>query len=621
MRVNGRAARAARSRDERGAVAVMVGFLSVVLFVVAAFTVDLGQAYVAKRSVQTSVDFAALAGAGPAGDNLPATASGTCWYGVKAAATDAAIKDTAAYLDENQVWSTTVAPSALVDCNLANGEASYGRFVKDSAGFHLVAKNTQLSVIAPQRQVDFAFGRVAGVNGVDVNAQATVEIKSPKIRTLPFYAFSGCDYGAQTIAQPTNGHSADVIMLSHPSDSNAATFTQSTATTPNPATDPFSNPATVPLNVTDPNDIITINGSNLGSVTDVGFFESGVATAGPEPQVVSIGSTVSHSATQIKLHLPSVVASTQTVWYIRVKIGSSWSQATHTQGSDMILDALPLQVGSPTLTCGQGSSAGNFGTLKLTNSQGPSGQSDNIAYNIAVGLEHPVTTYPSTPSSPPPDLCTSGSVAPSRLLWPHDPTNCVDTKTGLDLDAAQAGFLDGIAGKPGRLQDVTNGGCAASGVPASTSTLYTEGGTAITQSFAVNNDTLSCFLTDSTTNVGDITSGSYSGGPVLSQKIYDSARFALVPVFAVQPGNGSSELYTIVDMRPAFITDESMTATHSTALPPASHNGITLSNNGQHDIGSVQIIFFSLNALPPPPGGIQLVDYLGTGLKQVVLAD
>jgi hypothetical protein len=599
----------------------MVGFLSVVLFVVAAFAVDFGQTYVAKRDTQTTVDFAALAGAGAGGANLPATSSGTCWYGAKAAASQQAIIDTAAYLGERQAWSGTVTPASLVDCDLANGEAAYGRFVSDASGFHLVSKNTQLSVIAPQRHVNFQFGRVADVSGIDVNAQATVEIKSPKIRTLPFYAFSNCDYGIQTIAQPTNGHSADIVLLSHPSETNAATFTPSTATNPNPATNPFSNPASVPLDVTDPNDIITINGTNLGSVTDVGFFESGVVSSGPEPVTVAIGATLSHTGTQIRLHLPSQVASTQTVWYIRVKIGTSWSQATHTSGSDTILDALPLQVGSPTLTCGQGSNAGNFGTLKLPNSAGPSGQSQNIAYNIAVGLEHPVAPYPSTPATPAPSLCTTAAMASQRLLWPHDPTNCVPTKTGLDLDAAQMGFLDGVGGKPGRLQNTTDGGCAASGQPATTATLYTEGGAAITQSYQINNDTLSCFFTDDTTNIGDIASASYSGGPVLSQRIYDSARFALVPVFAVQPSNGGSDLYTIIDMRPAFITDQSMTATHDTMLAPGSHNGITLSNNGQHYIGSVQIVFFNLGALPPPPSGLDLIDWTGTGLKQVALVD
>ena len=602
-----------RQRDERGAVAVMVGFLTIVLFTVAAFAVDLGQAYVKKRDVQTTVDFAALAGGGVQGANLPETPVGACWYGNKAGATQPAIKDTADYLDEHQVWAGTTTPAQLVDCDLSNGEAAYGRFVKDSTGVHLAPDNNQMSVIAPQRHVTFQFGRVADVSGVDVSAQATIQIKSPLIKTLPFYAFSGCDYGTQTIAQPTNGHAAEIIMLSHASETNAATLTSMT-------TNPFTNPASVPLDVIDPNDIVTITGTSLTNVTDIGFFESGVATTGPEPEVVSIGSTLSHNDTQIQLHLPSNVKGVQDVWYVRVKIGGQWSKATHPSGSDTILDALPLQVGSPTLTCGQGSSAGNFGTLLLSNSAGPTGQAANIAYNIAVGLEHPVGPYPADPvTGTKPPLCTNAGVAPSRKLWPLDGTNCVDTKTGLDLNAAQAGFLDGVGTKPGRLRNVTDGGCAANGIPATTSSMRTEADTPITKPYSINNDSLSCFFTNDTVNIGDIASASYNGGAVLSPAIYDSSRFALVPVFATQPSNGGSQLYTIVDMRPAFITDQLASATKSS--PVTSHNGVTLGNNGQHDIASVQIVFFSKNALPPPPEGEQLFDYTGSGIKQVVLAD
>jgi len=149
--------------------------------------------------------------------------------------------------------------------------------------------------------------------------------------------------------------------------------------------------------------------------------------------------------------------------------------------------------------------------------------------------------------------------------------------------------------------------------------MVTEGGTQITKPYSINNDTLSCFFTNDSVNIGDIASGSYAGGPVLSPAIYDSARFALVPVFATQPSNGGSQLYTIVDMRPAFITDQLASATQSS--PVTSHNGLALSNNGQHDISSVQIVFFSRAALPPPPEGGNLFDYVGSGAKQVVLVD
>jgi hypothetical protein len=52
-----------RRSDDRGAVAVLVGLLAVVLVGMSAFTVDLGMAYVSKRQLQTASDAAALAAA------------------------------------------------------------------------------------------------------------------------------------------------------------------------------------------------------------------------------------------------------------------------------------------------------------------------------------------------------------------------------------------------------------------------------------------------------------------------------------------------------------------------------------------------------------------------------
>jgi Flp pilus assembly protein TadG len=50
-------------RDERGAVAIIVAFLAVVLCLMAGFVVDFGQAYVVKRQMQTAADAGALAAA------------------------------------------------------------------------------------------------------------------------------------------------------------------------------------------------------------------------------------------------------------------------------------------------------------------------------------------------------------------------------------------------------------------------------------------------------------------------------------------------------------------------------------------------------------------------------
>jgi len=62
--------------------------------------------------------------------------------------------------------------------------------------------------------------------------------------------------------------------------------------------------------------------------------------------------------------------------------------------------ALRLLVGVPTLTCGQDSSDGNFGTLRLANSEG-GGQTQRIARNIANALNTPSqSTHHRRPMAP-----------------------------------------------------------------------------------------------------------------------------------------------------------------------------------------------------------------------------
>ena len=603
--------RTRRTRGESGVVAVLFALMSVVLFGMAAMCIDLGHQYVMHEQVQHDTDFAALAGG--AGNDLPGpTPSGTMctsYQGYPPKATDQAVIDVAASLTKSFATdgdgAITVTPAQLVDCNLSNGEVVYGTLSRATPPV-LTPNANQLTVVSPQRKVPFNFAPAIGLShSGKVSGRATVSVMSQLIKSLPLYTYTTCAYGPQTIAQPTNGHSANIVMLSHPSDTNSSTFNASTSTPPPVVTNPATTPATVPLGVQAPNDSLVINGTGFTNVTDIGFFESGDGVAGPEPVDVPIGdaSVSSHTATQITIaHLPTAVTSVRDTWYIRVKIGGLWSTATTTQGSTTTLVAAPLQVGAPTLMCGQGSNSGNFGTLKLTNtsSGAPSGQAANIAYNIATNVQQPLGLFPNPVS---PWTCTQST--PGAVLWSNSGTNCVGTETGLDLNAATQGFITGVAGVPGRLTNVSNGtGCAANGRPATT----------VVGGVSINNDTLSCFLTDSTTNLGTITSSSYSGGPVLSAAIYNSPRFALVPVLGTQPGNGSSANYEIVDMRAAFITDQVASATQTT--PPTSTNGVQWSGNS---LSSLQVVFFNANALPPPPAGSAYTAYVGYGPKTVQL--
>ncbi len=571
------------SRNERGITAVVVAISALMLFSVAALAVDLGNAYARKRSVQSQADFAAFAGG--AADNLPATQAAP-------RATDKAVIAVATYLNKNQPQDdaatadvceaarTCVTAPMLVDGSRANGEVYYGHFV----GASLVPSLNELTVYAPNAQVDYGLAGVMGFDSVNVQARATVAIKSGKVKALPFYTYNGCDYGPQTISEPNNGHAVDTVLLSHGTETNTATLSS-------------LSPAGIALG--DASSSLTINGTNLDGVTHLGFFESGDGSPGPEPVISTTAVTVT-GTTKVELSapLPSQVTSVQGVWYVRVRKSATgpWSAVI---GSGSVLNAPPLTVGTPVLTCAQGSNDGNFGTLKL---QG-TGQATEVAENIARGLDQ-LGIFPNAASN----WECSASMTGAKL-WPADGTNCVGTKAGMAQSAATLGLVTGVNGYPGLLTNVSAGsGCAASGIPA----------TKVFLQKTINNDTLSCFFTSATTNIGQIDSPTYAlPGPVLASAVWKSPRMVFAPVLGVVPGSGASNKYQIIGFRPGFITDQTNSATKTTVA--TANNGLTPSGS---DVQSVQIVFFNTSALPTPPEGTAVTDYLpGSGSKILRLID
>ena len=220
---------------------------------------------------------------------------------------------------------------------------------------------------------------------------------------------------------------------------------------------------------------------------------------------------------------------------------------------------MPFTIGNALLTCGQGSNDGNFGTLKFQTT----GQWQETARNIAVGLDHRLDTFPTPVSN---YLCSATSPLPVRsVLWPNEGTNCVDTETGMAQNAATAGFVTGLSGSRRLLRtaDQDHGRhrlCA--------STAYRPR----RRCWARPSTTTRCPASspNTTTNVGQIANATYSlPGPVLDQKIWSSPRMVFVPVLGVEPSSGGSNKYQIIDFRPGFITDQTETAvkTHRSPRP------------------------------------------------------
>jgi hypothetical protein len=605
-----------RRRDERGAVAIMVGLLAVLLMSVSALGVDLGQAWAQQRKIAESNDMATLAGAGISGADLPAPAVGkVCGYGTGALATDPSTVDVAKYV-ASKTFSPTVAPDQvaaatvaamaiqLTDCNVANGEMTYGVLGRVAGVWTLTYNKNQVSLIAPPSHVDFGFARILGVDGTDVSAASTVEIKSPKFSALPFYAFNGCDYGPQTLQQPNNGHSSAAVMLYKPGDNANATLTSIS-----PTTYPVDTTGTV----TEP---LTINGSGFTNVTQVGFFESGNGIDGPPPVAISLPNFTINSNT--KITIPDIpdqtrgVAGVQEFWYIRVMIGGKWSTYS-VDSNGNVVNAPMLTIGDPPLLCGQGSSSGNFGTLLLSKT-GYTGADNVGAANVALGLDSSLAIYPQA-GAPADGTCSSAQ--PATVLWTTSGTNCVDTDTGMSAKVAGGGFLgitsSAVGGNSYLMYPNHKTTCANGGTTEATTTIMGK---------SVNNDTLTCFFLSNTTHISDVdqdpATGGYTGNtPLISKAIYDSPRFAYVPVLRVQPANGGSNKYQIVDFRACFITDQPPSAVKGDA-PVTATNGFIMDSNG---VNSVQVIFLNPNSLPSPPVANGTINFIGSGAKIPLLVN
>lgn len=602
-------------RNEDGVTAVVFGLCALLLFSLGAIAVDLGNTFARKRDVQAQADFAALS----AGELLPATA----------ASKPQILARVVSYLNKNQpqtdgsaqacfVTKNCVTATQMTDGNDANGEVHYGHY--NSATASWVVNNNQLTVLAPPAQVNFGLANVMGHSKAMVQATATVGIVVPANGVMPMYAAAGCDYGQQTLTDPANGQVGLQASLNSPGDTldlkldSGATLTGS---------DPGLLPAQINVNSTGS---LTITkgqaGKALNKVNYVGFFRdlnqdnpnglpSFVPYAVPTTGKDGTGKSVTVAAGQI----PAIVTQYPSLWFVRLSehayypvppalptASTAYSQWTKAN------QALPLRVGDSIFArCTSSTGAkndGNFGTLNLPRTDVNS--ADWLPANIAKGLQNDappnkltLAIYPPGSPAPYPQTCSSAqsySVISTTTGNPtlKENTNCAGTDTGLTANTSTKGLITGVNGTiPGRLAD-----------PAKPTTCGPVGGPTAPTPYAgipLNNDTLACFLIPSTDKtLGDISTPGYAGPEVLDPLVYGSPRFFWVPVFNAQASHGTSSLYPIIDFRPAFLTDQPLTANKTNLPSPTATNGLLVNNNG---ITAMTIIFFNINALPANADG------------------
>jgi hypothetical protein len=587
-------------RDESGAVAVMFGLLAVMLMSVAALGVDIGNEVGRHTTTQTQADFAAFAAA--------QTLDGTGGVGSTPSATVVNAAVTALNANQPQDDKTPpgkpancvtnkncVVASDLTDGNLDNGEVRY-----TSLG---------LQVTAPRHWVTFGMARIMGFQGSFVGAQATVDVFSPGLRVMPMFAVQGCDYGLQTLADPANGQTPPAVpTLAFNAETNTTVLSQVALTD-------STNTVVPTLAYQSTGNKIAVTATKWSTTNYIGFFRGDDPTPSlvQTSAVVPSKSTNGNSSATVTVNIPDAVTQTQAVWYVRVFDGAGNPVTTPHAGSwSSVSAALAIRVGNAVLQCAAGSSDGNFGTLKLPRTdQQPSNW---LPVNIANGLQSPLglKVHATYSMDNPVGQCTDGNngahTSPGALGTLVSNTNCVGTDTGLAANVATAGLISGSSPYPGLLTTAgTKTGCDPTGGSSPRSVTIPGKG-----NFKLDNNVLTCYLLNGSTSLQTVCDPNYNGGPAFDKSLVSDPRFVWVPVLKVQPGQGSSNNYSIVDLRPAFITDEQTT----NAAIKGSHtgtpdNGLTIPG---HEITQLKVVFFNINALPRDQNEA-VIDYLGVGPK------
>lgn len=594
-----------RKRDERGAVAMVVAIASLLILSLAALGVDLGNAYARDRDIQTQADLAALA----ASIELPRTS--TSEAAIKAALQDYASKNFIQGQDE-PAW------------NFNDGDRTNGwvEFPDDDT----------VRVIAPNAHVDFIFAGAVMPDGMDVSAAATVTIQSPGTVSLPFFAVTGCALGLQTLSddQTSSSPSGPATL---PFSGNNETTSNATvnAVTPDAMTQTAAPTTFLTVTGTGFYGQVGNNGPDENLVREVGFFRdvskspSYVAAATYSPPTVFSPTTIG------TVPVPLSVANTPDDWYVRVKIQTGNNQQRWTQSSAVF--TVEDAAASPTpgwTECPSGSNDGNFGTIDLPREN----ENKWIERNIATGPDpklsfdvHPEDGYADPEcdkADPLPNIAST-----SKHDIEHD-TNCINTKPGFPGSEVTTGLIEGIDSDDGLLDAPTSPawdgrtlGCA----PDHSTDRWNSGirrrgnGSPV----SINNDVLSCYLTDDLVTLAQITlpdaSFPLAAEQVLAPEIFESPRFTWIPVFASDPDNGL-KYWKVVDFAPGFITDQLPLSTRMAPLMgPSTTNGLKLSSNGKA-IKSIKILMFNKQALPASVAAtIPSGNYLGVGTKVPVLIE
>lgn len=613
-----------RSRNESGAFAVLFALMVVMLLTVAALGTDLGNAISRKTDTQNQADFAAYT----VGVEHPLDIAAGQVGSVPSPAIQQEVAD---YLNSNQpqdddspCWrdggsqcvDLVADPDQLTDGDLSNGET---RFIG----------NAELQVVAPTAKVDFGFANVFGASGTSVQSDATVKVFSAGPRMFPLFAMdSACAAGnyfheGYTVVKETTGGGTPPPanpVLADPTDDNNTELAGIQVYDSGGTLQP--EPGVV---IGDHGSTIVVTGKKWNSV-DVGFFrEAKGAETAPVRVAQPIGFTATSSGGEMKNYaftVPDVVADDEAWWYVRVRNEGSgpdvgWSPV-NAGPSDR---AQRFKVGNPEVIPGcaaDASDQGNFGMVEMPRTDHGTPDATELAWNIADGVQDPMGlianpngTQNGGDCAQAPTASPAGANEAGDGLGTEEPearVNCLTTITGL-FKGVDLGLIAGPNGGPDGLLDAsshpTKPGCG------SDFDVDVEEG-----SFSLNGESISCYFDSSAgVTMSQVADDAYSGPDAFDPEIFNSPRFGYVPIFTGDVNGGDTK--SIVTFQAAFITDNPF-YTEDDDTPGLY---FTTKGSGVKVLKSVTMFLFSINALPDPPEGVELIDYLGVGKPIVHLID
>lgn len=565
-----------RHRDEKGAVAIMVAILAVLLLIAGALAVDIGNAWARKRDMQTQADVAALAGANWARDQLP-----VMWPADTSAEQGAITLKVAEYIvkDNNNAIGMTKTTVPEVVAALTDGDQSNGDIEFFDGG-------KQMRLVPPPSRVNFGMASVF-YDSVDVTAAATVAVKSeiPGQDVVPLWIPQGCSFGAveadTTGGPPPASTTGDFPIDSMSPSSAARGATGVTVTLVVKKSELAAPPITVTLTHSD-------------GVTTVTKTSSGYSESGPDATFT--------------ITLGTEVTANDSTWAVRVngRSGKVSQPSTFTVGAGS-------PATDPTAGCA-GPDRGNFGQLNSPrNGLGMTARNTRLELNMREGLDHQIVPHPNATQ----DSCEGPALPNSQ----HDDVyrngnNCIQGDTGNDGPAfAQALF--GSGGTPGRLA-ASNGNTfgGAGGGCAGRSNITIDGK-------VMNNDVVSCYLNlkpDGVTRytLSDIAQPTATRD-MLDPRIVDSPRFVWIPVVRATDRSVNT-FQPIIKFVPGLITSENMT-TSADAFDAANgwKNGVECNGGGGNcnSISTLRIFTFNPRAVPFLPDS-PVADYDPTIGREVV---